>query len=235
MNRRETEVNLNLTNKWNYRNRIYTTYHHSLHKSRVSCQKGPTSRAYAWQIGPFGRIPSKCDTLVYISVSAILTLRVEQDYHAPSIGHCGGHMFCFQWEFNCTFQFPPSVCVNLCAVECDFDYFIMIRETDNFQGRIGVWRVTWYTPPDLSGYSLIVVLWRHTVSKLVVNIATGNDLSSNWLQTLPEQILIRNWIPDNKIMWNVNKIPIQEDIYENIVCILAAFQVSMPYLNGHLT
>ena len=23
------------------------------HKSRVSCQKGPTRHAYAWQIGPF--------------------------------------------------------------------------------------------------------------------------------------------------------------------------------------
>ena len=26
--------------------------------SMVSCQKGPTRHAYAWQIGPFGRIPS---------------------------------------------------------------------------------------------------------------------------------------------------------------------------------
>ena len=27
-------------------------------ESMVSCQKGPTRHAYAWQIGPFGRIPS---------------------------------------------------------------------------------------------------------------------------------------------------------------------------------
>ena len=30
--------------------------------SMVSCQKGPTHHAYAWQIGPFGRIPSICST-----------------------------------------------------------------------------------------------------------------------------------------------------------------------------
>ena len=27
--------------------------HNTIHISRVSCQKGPTHHAYAWQIGPF--------------------------------------------------------------------------------------------------------------------------------------------------------------------------------------
>ena len=30
----------------------------------VSCQKGPTRHAYAWQIGPFGRIPSNCSGMI---------------------------------------------------------------------------------------------------------------------------------------------------------------------------
>ena len=30
----------------------------SVHVSMVSCQTGPTRHAYAWQIGPFSRIPS---------------------------------------------------------------------------------------------------------------------------------------------------------------------------------
>ena len=31
---------------------------HKFNNSRVFCQKGPTRHAYAWQIGPFCRIPS---------------------------------------------------------------------------------------------------------------------------------------------------------------------------------
>ena len=39
---------------------ILNPWRHSLwaHNSMVSCQKGPTRHAYAWQMGPFGRIPS---------------------------------------------------------------------------------------------------------------------------------------------------------------------------------
>ena len=33
--------------------RLHIMIHQNLHKSRVSCQKGPTRHAYAWQIGPF--------------------------------------------------------------------------------------------------------------------------------------------------------------------------------------
>ena len=49
--------------------------------------------------------------------------------------HCKGYMPCSQWEFYCTFQFWLPVCVNLCAVQWDFDGYIMINEGYNFQGR----------------------------------------------------------------------------------------------------
>ena len=39
--------------------------------SMVTCQKGPTRHAYAWQIGPFGRIPSICTPSIVLINSFI--------------------------------------------------------------------------------------------------------------------------------------------------------------------
>ena len=41
--------------------------------SMVSYQKGPTRHAYAWQIGPYGRIPSIYnDSFRYVILTAVL-------------------------------------------------------------------------------------------------------------------------------------------------------------------
>ena len=44
------------------------------HMSMVSCQKGPTHHAYAWQIGPFWRIPSMSPVLISKAIDYMVTV-----------------------------------------------------------------------------------------------------------------------------------------------------------------
>ena len=56
----------------------------------VSCRKGPTRQAYAWQIGPFGRIPSiwqsKYKNNKFLSTDLMLAgLLQDQTFTYPNI------------------------------------------------------------------------------------------------------------------------------------------------------
>ena len=57
------------------------------HMSMVSCKKGPTRHAYAWQIGPFGRIPSMFTINLRTSLTGMLFILISIS-HRISLKQC---------------------------------------------------------------------------------------------------------------------------------------------------
>ena len=156
-----------------YNGNTYTGKTTSLY-SRVSCQKGPTRHAYAWQIGPFGRIssywghPLVSPTGTRLA-SALVYLTPDSNGTVPS-GQCGHEFWtcrgrCQEPQQSYTFSmFMRGItncqCDNLCLYlgDCCYDYLHECK-LQNYTLENGIKK-----------QARIAVHWKPYVQCVVVNI-----------------------------------------------------------------
>ena len=95
-----------------------------MHTSRVSCQKGPTRHAYAWQIGPFGRIPSTCNCVNNTSQALFiffwpisLLSSISKIFLKVAFKQISEYFTCNNLLFNSQYGFRENHSTELAALE----------------------------------------------------------------------------------------------------------------------
>ena len=136
-----------------------------MHIPRVSCQKGPTRHAYAWQIGPFGRIPS---IMWWRDDDARHKFWVADSYfnehkRKNAIITCKRSL-CFHRRCLFDFQSANNIAVKRIGELCGYiqDESKMIQESFEYLLSVGVLCFQWHYWKRINGF------WYHFLGTLEI-------------------------------------------------------------------